>query len=289
LENYAIHKGEFDMDISSLKKCAIALAILATTSTTTLAFQSLKLPFTGAYAGLNAGYSWGNSHTVTDTSLVEGAYFGTTDVEQINGNGSHNLKLNSFTGGGQIGYNYEFGTQYGNFLVGAESDFNTLSGVSDSKNTIVGYISAPGSEFTLSTKTTANWLFTLRPRIGYVYNCTLFYVTAGLAIAEFKTSNSFSDNFSGVGFASNALETDSNSDNKSAGIFGGGIEYMFTPNLSVKAEYLYAKFGKVSSSGNVIISPALAIAFDIPNQNTLNHSADFSTNIFRVGVNYIFS
>jgi outer membrane immunogenic protein len=279
------------MEITLKNKCAIALAILATSTTAAHAFQSLKLPFTGAYAGLNAGYSWGQSHTTTETSLLEGGYFGDTDVQQINANGSHDLTLNSFTGGAQIGYNYEFGTQYGNFLVGAETDFNSLSGVSNDHKTIVSYLSAPGSEFTLYTKSTANWLFTLRPRIGYVYNCTLLYITGGWAIAQFKTSNTFSDNFANPDpfIPSNAYESASKTENKSAGIIGAGVEYMFTQNLTVKAEYLYAKFGKISTTGNLLVSPGVTTIYGIENENQLSHSADFETSIFRVGVNYIFS
>jgi outer membrane immunogenic protein len=257
----------------------LALTLL---TAVTLPAHAYTSSFSGAYLGLNAGYSAGKSSTSTTTHFVSDSYFGPTDITQINDAGSKNLTLHSFIGGIQGGYNYTSC----NFLLGLEADINSMSS-SDSSTRSVYYITAPESAFTLYTKVRTNWLFTLRPRIGYVVNNTLFYITGGLAITQLKTNDSFSDDYQiNTPNASNAFESASASQTKTGGIIGGGIEYAVTPKLSVKAEYLYARFGHVSSNGNLSLNPIYVVGFN-PTA-PFHHKANFTTDILRVGVNYHF-
>src|SRR5918994_232195 len=64
--------------------------------------------WTGFYAGVNAGWGWRNSDR--ETVVIGGAVPGTLFFPD-NGDGG-------FTGGGQIGYNY----QIGSFVIGLETD-----------------------------------------------------------------------------------------------------------------------------------------------------------------------
>ncbi|SFH08052.1 outer membrane immunogenic protein, partial [Methylobacterium gossipiicola] len=78
--------------------------------------------WTGFYAGFNAGYGFDASSSRAPTVIgVNGASTlvppGTTAVLAFS-NGSRN---DGFTGGGQIGYNYQF-TPGSGFVVGVEAD-----------------------------------------------------------------------------------------------------------------------------------------------------------------------
>ena len=66
---------------------------------------------------------------------------------------------------------------------------------------------------------------------------------------------------------------------------GGGLEWMFSPNWSVKAEYLYYDLGKVTFGvGGLTLATAGATFFtDLPVASTR-----FNGHIVRVGLNYHF-
>jgi outer membrane immunogenic protein len=70
-------------------------------------------------------------------------------------------------------------------------------------------------------------LATVRARAGFAVDRALLFVTGGYAGAEMNAS------YAGIG---------SQSDWRSGGVIGGGLEYAFTDNISAKAEYLYAPF-----------------------------------------------
>ena len=59
---------------------------------------------------------------------------------------------------------------------------------------------------------------------------------------------------------------------------GGGVEWAFARNWSVKAEYLYADFGSVS----------FVSAFNVDPDFTYTHTVHPTAQIVRAGVNYKF-
>lgn len=97
------------------------------------------------------------------------------------------------------------------------------------------------------------WFGTVRGRAGYAMNNVLFYITGGLAYGggrvEFGT----------------ATETQSHL----GWTLGGGVEVGLTPNWSAKAEYLYVRLDDRS--------------YLLTGVNN-----GFSSNVFRLGVNYRF-
>ena len=75
------------------------------------------------------------------------------------------------------------------------------------------------------------------------------YVTGGLALTRLGVSNSFSDNVplgAGTAGSANASAT------KAGWVVGGGLEYALIKNWSIKAEYLFMDFGKVTATGTII-------------------------------------
>jgi outer membrane immunogenic protein len=266
------------------------LSIAAIVATTALAFTQLaaaadlgrpvyKAPppplpppiynWTGFYIGGNGGYAWGGSN-VSTTVASAGTYFVATDVLQIDASGQGNIRPNGGTGGIQAGYNW----QAGNFVYGAEVDFDALS-LSGSRSITTQYLAAAGSFFTINQSIKTDWLFTARPRVGLATNNWLWYVTGGVAVTDLKFSNVFTDTFAA------AFEDGSISKTKAGWVIGGGVEYGFTQNWSLKAEYLHMDFGNVSSTGAV---PAIGGTGGAQ----LNNSADLKVNLVRAGINYRF-
>src|SRR5262245_61711530 len=76
--------------------------------------------WSGFYAGLNAGGAWGHSNTgtatVNDPPLAD--YFGSANTALINAAGAQRGNASGFTGGGQVGFNW----QAGNTVLGLETD-----------------------------------------------------------------------------------------------------------------------------------------------------------------------
>jgi len=140
--------------------------------------------------------------------------------------------------GGTIGYNY----QVGQVVFGIEGDMDWQ----DAKG------SGPCLAGLCDTK--SRWIATARGRLGYAFDRFMPYVTGGAAFADLRTS------IPGVGV---------NSDTRTGWTVGGGAEYAFAPNWTVKAEYLFADLGKfncVACGANV----------------------KFNENIVRAGLNYKF-
>lgn len=137
-------------------------------------------------------------------------------------------------GGAQIGYNW----QTGPVVYGLEADFNGHSSISNN-NDAFGYGSSNSG---------SGYLGTVRGRIGFLATPTfLIYATGGLAYG-----NTWSSANNGLAYtlypdlAGSGLNSNQNSF-KAGYTIGGGLEYSFAPNWSVKAEYLYVDLGRQSS------------------------------------------
>jgi outer membrane immunogenic protein len=152
-------------------------------------------------------------------------------------------------GGGTVGYNWQFNS----IVAGFEGD----GAFADVNNSVTGpTIIGPA---TLAAKVDA--LATVRGRVGFAYDQVLFYGTGGLAIADTKLS------------ASALGVTLSDSKTQVGWTVGAGIEWMFVPHWSLKAEYLYRSFSGTTFFAQ--IPPGLPLG-------TLN------INSGQVGINYHF-
>jgi outer membrane immunogenic protein len=223
--------------------------------------------WTGFYIGAIAGGAWG-SFDPTTTSVNNGTYFLPTDVTQISGAGAQSIKPNGFTGGFELGYNW----QSGNIVFGLEADIQSfrLSGSATSGS--VSYISAPGATFMVNSNASTNWLATTRGRIGFAANNWLLFATGGAAFTSLNGNFSFTDTFAP------ASELVSFSNNRTGYTVGAGVELGLGGQWSAKAEYLYVDFGAVSATGFLTNAPT----------QPLYHSADLKANIARLGINYRF-
>jgi outer membrane immunogenic protein len=158
--------------------------------------------WTGFYAGLNAGYGF-------DANSSSGAtVIGTTAASGVIANGadpglvafSNRNANNGFTGGGQIGYNYQF-TPGSGVVVGVEADAQYL-GFGANRNT-ASFVGTPNADLTFVNPnglSNLDYFGTVRGRLGYAFDRTLVYGTGGFAYgggggSSFGLPNSSSDTF----------------------------------------------------------------------------------------------
>jgi outer membrane immunogenic protein len=189
--------------------------------------------WTGLYVGGNAGYSWGRTE-------LDYALGGLPTV-------STTLDPNSFIGGGQIGYNWQFGS----VVLGVEGDLAWRNGTEAATFTS-GNIFGDSAAF----ETEQNWVGTVRPRFGVAAHNWLIYGTGGVAFGGFK--HAYSEARPGV-----VTRAATDSDTKAGWTAGGGVEYAFTPQWSLGVEYLYMDFGSTTLTQPAIGPlPASTATFD---------------------------
>jgi opacity protein-like surface antigen len=223
--------------------------------------------WTGFYAGVNAGGAFGSFDPITAT--IPGSYFGPANSAAVNAAGVQRIDPAGFTGGAQIGYNW----QVGRFVGGLEADFNYLHLNGAANSGAVPYPGIFGYQFVVSSYANSDWLFTLRPRIGFAADNWLFYGTGGLAVTNLRTDFVFTDQIFG---SLNAVQSALVNTDKLGYAIGGGVEWGLTDQLSLKAEYLHVGFDRTA---------AKQTGSNIPTQ-PFYQSADLSGDIVRVGLNY---
>lgn len=177
----------------------------------------------GFYIGLHAGGEFGHSETndLDDYYFFAHHHFGYDE--------------SGFNGGGQVGYNFQFGR----IVLGPEFDvgYMNLEGSGDERvrETVgVGHGSSDSDFYT-----------TLRARIGIEvdwHGDWLLYATGGAIGVNYLTRfNAVEILHCGI----NASRTDFNW----GGTVGGGVERRLNRHWSIKLEYLYFTLGDQSFSG----------------------------------------
>ncbi len=184
--------------------------------------------WTGLYAGINAGYGFG-------------------ELAQIPDSGLGNTKAEGWTAGGQIGYNYQFGK----VIFGIEADLN-YAAIKGSRTTdlCVGC----GIPYTVEPK--LNWFGTIRPRLGYDIGYGLLpYVTAGPAYGSVSVVER-------MDFGGGGISTTTTKQGAVGYAWGGGIEYALAHDWTVRAEYLRLELDLSSTNSN-FSSAQVATSTDI--------------------------
>jgi outer membrane immunogenic protein len=239
--------------------------------------------WTGFYIGANFGGGWGSrnvNYSPNDPGSV--ALFNAFHVV------GDSFKSSGVLGGLQTGYNYQFNR---NWLVGIETDFD-WTGMKGSGSTPY----ATGLEF-MSVDEHIKWFGTVRARLGYLpADNLLAYVTGGFAYGQVERSGVFATANGGsvtanippfsLSCASPASPTclaGSSSGVAGGWTLGGGLEYAFWQNWTLKAEYLYVSLASKSVT-EIAVTP-------LPGTTPSSFNANYGRtnfNVARVGVNYRF-
>jgi outer membrane immunogenic protein len=255
---------------------AVSILLVALTCTPSWAADlPVKIPisrmiysWTGFYAGLNAGYNEMRTVPTTTFTDPDGVIGPIIDAGVLllpkpqNGFG--------FTGGGQIGYNFQTGI----WLVGIESD---LSGSTAKSSETTTGTTSPFTPIIATTLTQRlNVLGTTRARLGVVSNNVMFYGTGGLAYGHVEDSL----------FIRNTDDPTQNFSSARSGMqvgwtAGAGVE-VGIDRWTAKFEYLYYDLGNRSSVALPSDSVGLPGSFATLDQSTRGQ-------ILRVGMNYRFT
>jgi outer membrane immunogenic protein len=281
-------------------------------------------PWSGFHIGLNGGYAWDpNVYTaaypvISGIDMLQtdpipfgfgGAYSGITHggASALSATGTSKPNVNGFLGGGQVGYDHQFGAS---FVAGIEGDIQgagvrghgaftglastTFSDPASCDPAIKICTDVVGSS--VQNEKSVDWLGTARGRFGYLVTPTLLvYATGGLAYGEVKASTSITQKWGGNEYGPSLISpgaAGSISETRAGWTLGGGLEWMFWGNWSAKVEYLYYDLGNVqfTSSPLTTILP-IPPSFMLPNAYNvaipITHTR-FDGSIFRVGLNYHF-
>ncbi len=256
-----------------------AAASLAAVAAASSAVAQTTTPdtWTGPYIGGNIGGSWGNTSLRASLAPGSGAVaIPPGDVASVLGTPvTTNSSTAGFAIGGEAGYNW----QSGHWVLGIETDGGALD-IRQSRNhtfpsvLMVNPPTSPPSNatFTISQSVKTDWMWTLRPRVGYAWGPWLAYLTGGLGVTDARISAAYS-NTSGqppVSFTHSSTRT--------GGVIGLGGAWMFAPGWSGKLEWLYSDFGNVSGS----------IPIGSNNFGVFTSSGNVRANVLRTGVDYKF-
>jgi outer membrane immunogenic protein len=211
--------------------------------------------WTGWYAGLNVGGSWGESNNTFIANFPPPTLAG-TDTTHMNG----------LIGGSQLGYNWQSGT----WVLGVETDIQG-SGQRAGNNTACSLAGCLIAGSTIADTEKLTWFGTTRARAGLSSSGWLAYVTGGAAYGG--ANGTGVTTLPGVGTI-----TVSKSSTQTGWTVGGGIEAFLTGNWTWKVEYLYMDLGTLSAR---VSDPFFAGA-------TVGGSDHFTDNILRAGVNMHF-
>jgi outer membrane immunogenic protein len=215
--------------------------------------------WTGFYVGAHAGYGWSQVDSTT-AFLPSAALFGADTF-------THSIDRDGWMLGGQIGFNY----QISSWVVGLEADnsWADLNGSATRALTLFGAPTVPASTFRATSD--MKWFGTVRGRLGFAANNVLVYVTGGVAFADVDYGGFFRTAGGG-----GAVLDATGSETHAGWTIGGGGEWGFAPNWSLKAEYLYYDLGDAAISSVAIAGLSIATSFDNDGH------------ILRLGVNYRF-
>jgi outer membrane immunogenic protein len=294
----------------------LTTAALAALSTGALAADLPVIPappayvpppaWTGFYAGLNAGYSFGTSsnastfsRTVVDNIATNPAWLTPFGYTALANSGNAHVNQSGFIGGGQIGYNYQWGS---NVVAGLEADIEG-AGIRGTGNyngrAEFGPDAALFNDTAVGSGTvtaSVDWMGTVRGRLGYLFTPTmLVYATGGLAYGGVHASASHNLAFTDLDTTTgvNNFEptfgggTSFYSSTRVGWTVGGGLEWMFTPNWSVKAEALYYNLGSSTFAANSI--GATDGLGNVLFSNTPVTRVSYNGVIARAGINYHFN
>jgi outer membrane immunogenic protein len=199
-----------------------------------------QLTWTGFYVGGQFGYAMGRSRS---------ASYNTATGSSLS---SPNAAMNGDLGGAHIGYLFSpqsFPALTNIFGNNGNVGTSTVIGIEGDVNGTSAAATYPLLTNNLTNSAQENIQGSIRGRLGLAFDHTLVYGTGGIAIGDisntFRNSNGTSDSFdhTKIGYT-----------------VGGGVEYAFINNLSVRAEYRFTDFGSVkdnlvnSTAGTVTVS-----------------------------------
>jgi outer membrane immunogenic protein len=227
--------------------------------------------WTGFYVGGNLGYASSEADSKIKSLGGDWSTQSPSLRDFIVDNSSANQDPSGVSFGFQAGYDHQFDNK---FILGIEADYSELD-LDESRQTAL--ILSPEAfpvSFAFSNKVELKHTLSLRPKLGYAFDNTIVYVTAGFAwtSAEISSDLVSTNGYNKVGKASKTL---------SSAIWGVGLEHKLFDNISAKLEYL-----KINGNDTNYTTKYRPDSTLPGFSETFN--ADFDYDVVRVGINYRF-
>jgi outer membrane immunogenic protein len=235
--------------------------------------------WTGAYIGLNAGgFFERNNNDANGLFAVPGGCdprfpgcalppnFSTllaNGINSLNGFNNNNGRRGGFIGGGQIGINFQWTPT---FVFGAELDAQGVWSGNNDNNNNFGVAVVPSPAFPAERVVVLGGfnhrleaLGTARARAGFLATpAFLIYATGGAAIGETRTRGFLVGTNDTSPGRTTGISSVNGSTTRVGWTAGGGIEWMFMPNWSLKAEALYYDLGRFRTAMSPVAISGLA-------------------------------
>jgi outer membrane immunogenic protein len=241
----------------------------------------------GVYFGANGGGVWGDATTkltLWSNSIVNlgggpaGLFPGVpTELVTTSNNRFHD---SGSAFGGQFGYLTHTTlvpplTPPGALIVaGWEVGFDALHlrGSVVRTATSVANPGPPPLAFAFGESVNSDWMWTLMERGGILLGDWYPYLTAGFAAAKFNYNNTYLDNTGLTGTASlNGFAL--------GGGIGGGLEWRWNRNWSVRGQYVYYLFDGAVEGNSTVLGPASTFAI-------FHHQVTFREGMATGAINY---
>jgi outer membrane immunogenic protein len=250
----------------NVRSTVLAAAVLIASSSAALADNF----YVGGYAGPN----FQQGHSSTSTVFSPTGYFAASSVPAINSVGSQPFDATGVNLGALAGYTWQFDP---NWFAGLEIDFGLNSDVGDTTGGAIYPCCSP-TQFTVSSRITTNWLFTARPRIGYIFmDNWAGYITGGLAMSDLKGRFLFTDTFA------HAHESATFSNTDASWVVGAGVEHRLSNEWAWRLEYLYAEFNSFGGTSTNLTAFTPPIAFPT---NVFTHHDALNEHMVRFALTY---
>jgi outer membrane immunogenic protein len=168
----------------------------------------------------------------------------------VSATGTQPFHNHGFTGGLQVGFNY----QYQWAVMGVEADFESFKtrGSANQTGTFpllplltpcnvgAGGAVFGGCQYGFQEQSDGKWLTTVRGKVGAVWGNWLLYGTMGVAVAKLSFTSGFSAaNCFGAAVAGGCDVSAFTVEQTKVGVAGGGgLSYMITRNWIASVEYL---------------------------------------------------
>jgi outer membrane immunogenic protein len=195
----------------------------------------------GFYIGADAGGGWVGQ---SGTTIAVPAGFGAPAIPGAGFAGIgilptfHSLDRSGGLGGVHAGYNW----QVSKWLFGVEGDWMWLNGSTSNAQTTLDTFGATRPDGSMLISANANWLASIRGRIGVVATPQwMYYFTGGAAFTDRSTTATWTPLAGALGPPPTA-STVSFDGTKTGFVLGAGVEWMVAPHWIVRGEYLYYGF-----------------------------------------------
>ena len=235
--------------------------------------------WSGIYTGINLGGAIGSSNT--KNNVTNWLHSGAGSIQDWAYNEANHNTFFPASGviGAQIGYNW----QKDRLILGLETNFDFMKQTNSNSQAVVDPSTVAGNGYNyVSTATLkTNWLYTIRPRVGYLFNHVMLYGTGGFALTDLNYSIT-TENDELAQFATAGVGNKANAQARVGWAAGAGIEWMFVPNRwTLSLQYLYTDFETLS--GTQTVNNGVQV-----NGDTLfKQTATLSDNLITLRLNYL--